>query len=281
MQKNRQTGYGLASVLLAILLLAAAALEFKFDLFERMGGNMMRWYNIARPREGRAWEEQTASAMAMQDLGQLVAQQYELRQELQSREDFIALPKLLEGGLILTLSREKFLELYTQIPAVYAARFGSTAKFMELSISSGWERVVFIGRNKGLDVYYLDEENLVLSRFYLDEDYFSGLQRWGMELQGRLEANPDFSGRIYSAADFTMAMNIAGQMEEEFLPAVELLKLSASLSKIGVSRRSQSGIVEMAFQFSDGRTFLYPVSYSFASDLMEYLPEKEELGVRN
>ncbi len=281
MQKERQTGYGIASVLLVILLLAAAALEFKLDLLERMGGNMMRWYNIARPREGRAWEEQTASAMAMQDLGQLVAQQYELRQELQSREDFIALPKMLEGGLILTLSREKFLEIYTQIPAVYAARFGSSAKFMELFISSGWERVVFIGRNKGLDVYYLDDQNLVLSRFYLDADYFSGLQRWGMELQGRLEANPDFSGRIYSAADFTMALNIAGQTEEEFLPAVELLKLSASLSKIGVSRRSQSGIVEMAFQFSDGRTFLYPVSYSFASDLMEFLPEKEELGVRN
>jgi|GEM_PF-1633146 len=281
MRKNNQSGYGLASVLLVVLLLAAVALEFKLDLFERMGGNMMRWYNISRPRQGRAWEEQTASAMAMQDLGQLVAQQYELRQELQSREDFIALPKILDGGLILTLSREKFLELYTQIPQVYASRFGSAAKFMELSISSGWERVVFIGRNKGLDVYYLDKDNLVLSRFYLDEEYFSGLQRWGTELSGRLEANPDFSGRVYSAADFTSALNIVGQTEEEFLPAVELLKMSAELSKIGVSRRSQSGIVEMAFQFSDGRIFLYPVSYSFASELLEYLPEKEELGVRN
>jgi len=273
MRKKGQTGYGLASVLLVILILAAAALEYKLDILERMGGSLMRWYNASRPREGRAWEVQTASASAVQDLGKLAAQQYELRQELQSRADFIRLPKMLDGGQILTLSREKFLDLYEQIPPVFARRFGSQDKFMDLSLASGWKRAAFIGRDKGLEVYYLDEENLVLARFYLEEDYFTGLQRWGMELQGQLEASADFSGRIYSAADFAAALNLAVQTGEEFLPAVELLKRSAPLNQVGISRRWQSGTVEMAFQFSDGKTFLYPVSDNFAAKIMEYLPE--------
>ena len=275
---NSQSGFGRATVLLVLLVISVVVLEFRFDLLERMGGNVLKWSNNARPQEGRAWDFQSVSISAMQDLGQIVSEQNEIRRELQSRSDFAALPMQLSEGKILALSREKFLDLYDEIPPVYARKLGASSLFMELTFVSDWKRVAFIGRNSGLDVYYLNTENIVLRRYYLDKEYFHSLQRWGAELPGSLDAHPDFSGRIYNTAEFVHSLSFLGKVYEDFYPAREILKEGSNVEKVAVSRRWKDGTVDLAFKFSDGRTIIYPVSDNFASTLMEYLPD---LNVRH
>ena len=270
---NSQSGFGLATALLVLLVISVIVLEFGFGIIERMGGNMLKWSNNTRPQEGRAWDFQSVSISAMQDIGQIVSEQNEIRRDLQSRTDFAALPMQLSEGKILALSREKFLDLYDEIPPVYAHKLGASSLFMELTFVSDWKRVAFIGRNSGLDVYYLNNENIVLMRCFLDENYFHSLQRWGAELPGSLEVHPDFSGRIYSAAEFVYALSFMGNVSEDFYPAREILKEGSNVENVAVSRRWKDGMVDLAFRFSDGRTIIYPVSDNFASSLMEYLPD--------
>lgn len=270
--RHSQAGYGIANVMLVVLLLAVLVLEFGFDIFERMGGNLLKWNNTSRTQEGRAWEQSTAASTAQEQLGKIVSTQDEIRRELNSVSEFTALPEQLKESKLLTVSRARFLDLYSKIPEVFARRMGSPMMMMELASGSGWRRTAFFGKNDGLDVYYIDEDNRTLSYYFLDKSFFSGLKRWGTRLRGKMEDNPDFSGRIYSGAGF---MNALAQMQEfstEFYPGQELLKQGADLEKVGVSRRWENGMVEMAFQFTDGRTVLYPVGDNFASKIMELTP---------
>lgn len=273
-----QAGYGYATFLLIVLVLALGALEFKLDIFERMGGNLLKWSNNSRPRTGRAWEDQSSSVSAMQELGQIVSQQNEIRRDLQTTADFAELPIDLYGGRILAVSREKFLDLYQKIPSVYSGVFGQSSQLLEYTVISGWKRVAFIGRSNGLDVYYLDEDNIVITRFYLDENYFSGLQRWGAELPGDIAVNPDFSGRIYSAAEFIHALSLADPAGESFLPSDELLKQPSDLVQAGISRRWRQGLVDVAFKLSDGRILVYSIDDSTASKILKFLPDT---GINN
>ena len=269
-----QSGYGYANVLLVLLILALGALELRLDIFERMGGNFLKWSNTSRPRTGRAWEYQSSSISAMQELGQIVSQQNEIRRDLQTTADFAELPQDLSDGRILAVSREKFLDLYEKFPSLYSGVFGQSSQLLEYTVISGWKRVAFIGRNNGLDVYYLNEDNMVLTRFFLDENYFSGLQRWGAELPGDISVDPDFNGRIFSAAEFVYALSLADPAGESFLPADELLKQSSELVQAGISRRWRQGLVDIAFKLADGRTLVYSIDDSTASKILRYLPDK-------
>lgn len=269
---NRQAGYGLLTVLLVILLAAIMALEFGTDIFERMGGNMMNWTNANRPRLGRAWEYQSVTMSAMQELEDIVSLQGETRRELHTLSDFTKLPQQLAGGKLLTISRERFMELYQKIPHIFSRNFGSPLKLMELRIVSSWDRTAFIGRNDGLDIYFINNENYVLQKMVFEEEFFKWMDRWGAELPGQLEINPDYQDRIYTAIEFIRALSQIEDSDKQFTLGEELLGNRGSLVRVGISRRWHEEMVEMAFQYAEGSTVIYSVDNQFALLLLEYLP---------
>lgn len=267
-----QRGYGVWTVLLALLIAALIALELGMDILERMGGNVMHWTNSKRPRIGRAWEYQAVSASAMQHLEEIIAQREETRRVLQSPADFAKLPESLKGGKQQIISREKFLQLYETLPEIFARRLGTPQTLLEYRIVSSWNRTAFIGRNRGLEIYYINNENYVLQRIILDDEYFKWLERWGTRLEGNLEDNPEYAGRIYSASEFISAISQMPEADAQFNTWKELLKTSSMLVKVGVSRRWLQGMVEMAFQYSDGAIITYSVENEMVMKLLEPLP---------
>jgi hypothetical protein len=273
-RENRQSGYGFATTLLTILVVILLLLELGGDVFERMAGNYLRWSNESRPKAGRAWEYQSLAHSTLKQLDSLVTEQEEIRRELQNPSDFAILPDLLSGGKSLTLSREKFVELYDKLPDLYSFKLGSPIKLMELTTSTGWNRVVFVGAITGVDLCYLNDDNYVLERVTLNPDYFQDLSRWGADMRGNLVSNPDFSGRIFSVGEFFRALNSMKNVERELGFFQELLNYNSALLKVGISRQIRDGLVEMGFQFADGVTILYPVEEDFAQKLLDFLPEE-------
>ena len=271
---HRQAGYGLLTALLVILLAAIIALEFGTDLFERMGGNLMKWTNANRQRLGRAWEDQSVSMSAMQEMEEIIARQEETRRELHTLSDFTKLPQQLAEGKLLTISRERFVELYERIPYIFSAKLGSPLDLMELKIVSSWNRTAFIGRNNGLDIYFINNENYVLQKLVIDEEFFKWMERWGVELPGNLELNPDYQDRIFTAAEFVRALSQMEDADKYFTLGKELLNNRGSLIKVGISRRWHQEMVEMAFQYAESGTIVYSVDNRFALLLLEYLPDK-------
>ncbi len=260
---------------MALLVAALILLEFGTDFLERMGGRMMRWNNHRRPQAGRTWEFQAASAAAMQKLEQLVADREEIRRELRTREDLVRLREQLAGGKILTLSREKFLDLYQNLPPIYARIFGSPAKLVEYTVMRGWNRVAMGGVEDYVDVYYVNSDNLTLARVRLDREFFAGLERWGSEIQGPLDLHPDFDGRTFEAWRFAAALAALESGWESLPGGGELLKNADALVRVGVSQRWSDRMVDMGFQFTGGRTLIYPVEDTFAMEILNELWEQQ------
>ena len=231
----------------------------------------MRWNNHSRPEIGRTWEFQATSSAAMQQLEQVVSERGEIRRELQSMGDFIRLRDNLKEGEILTISRQKFLDLYNKLPRIYSRMMGTPAELMKLAIASGWNRSAFTAENGGIELYHLNAGNYVLIQVRLDDGFFDALSRWGAPISGGLDNQPDFKGRTFSAEDF---INAVTELEEGWnsLPGgLELLDKESPLVKVGISSRWMDKVVEMGFEFADGSAALYPVEDTFALALMAYI----------
>jgi hypothetical protein len=246
-----------------------------------MAGNYMRWSNEDRLKAGRAWEYQSLTHSTLKQLDQLVTEQEEIRRELENPYDFATLPIQLTGGKSLTLSRERFLELYNKLPELYSFRLGSPVKLMELTTNTGWNRVVFVGAIAGIDLCYLNEDNYILERVTLPEEFFQDLAHWGAEMTGNLVSNPDFSRRIFSASEFFRALNSMNNPEREMSFFRELLNYKSTLLKVGISRQIRDGLVEIGFQFADGATLIYPVQDDFAQKLLDFLPDEYGIDKNN
>jgi len=268
-----QAGYGLMTALLVLLVIALLALELGTDFIEQMGGKFMQWTNHLRPMTGTTWEYQSQSAAAMQQLSDVVSTQDEIRRELQSREDFALLPQQLEDGKIITLSKDKFLELYYKLPKVYAERLCSPLQLMEYSVMKSWTRIALAGFEKRVDLYFLTGGNFVLRKISLEQTFFDELQRWGRPLQGELNDQTDFEDRVFSAAEFIDALESLDDETDDFISEIGLLKSGSTLIEVGISRRWVGGTVEIGFQYADGSIRIYPVQDALAFQLLDYMSD--------
>jgi hypothetical protein len=268
-----QSGYGLMTALLVLLVIAVLALELGTDFLEKMGGKFMQWTNRHRPMTGTTWEYQSQSAAAMQQLSEVVSTQDEIRRELQSMEDFALLPQQLEGSKILTVSKAKFLELYYKLPKVYAERLCSPLQLMEYSVIDGWNRIAFAGFENRVDLYFLTGGNYVLKKISLEQSFFDELERWGRQVQGELNSYPDFEDRVYSASEFIDALESLEDDYDDFISEIGLLKSGSTLVNVGISRRWVGGTVEIGFQYADDSIRIYPVPDELAFQLLDYMSE--------
>jgi len=262
-------------VFLILLVTALILLELGTDFAEKMGGKIMQWNNFSRPMIGTTWDYQSQSAAAMQQISEVVSLQNEVRRELQTKDDFAKLPEQLEGGKVIRVSREKFLDLYVQLPEIYAQKLGSPVRLMEFSVLHGWNRTFFAGYEGRVDIFFLNDQNYVLEKVSLNRGFFDELERWGQVIDGSLEEIPDFTGRIYSAAEFVNALSALEEDPDDFIGGIEILKSGRTLVKIGISRRWQGGTVEMGFQFADNHIELYPAPDDFAFQILDKLAEKQ------
>ena len=273
---NHQSGYGIFTALVILLAASLLLLELSADFLEKMGGRMMQWNNHRRPMIGTTWDYQSQSAAAMQQISEVVSLQNEVRRELQTKEDFARLPEQLAGGKVIRVSREKFLDLYSQLPKVYSQKLISPVKLMEYSVLFDWNRTFFAGYEGRVDIFFLNNQNYVLEKVTLGSGFFTELERWGLVIEGSLESISEFSGRIYTAEEFVNALTELDEDQEDFIGGIELLKSGQILEKVGISRRWQGGTVEMGFQFTDNRIELYPAPDDFAFQILDKLSEKHQ-----
>ena len=276
LNRNAQSGYGVFTVILILLVTALILLELGTDFLEKMGGKIMQWNNYSRPMTGTTWDYQSQSAAAMQQISEVVSLQNEVRRELQTKEDFAKLPEQLAGGKVIRVSREKFLDLYAQLPKIYAQKLGSPVKLMQFSVLNDWNRTFFAGYEGRVDIFFLNNQNYVLEKVTLNSGFFDELERWGQVIEGNLEDIPDFAGRIYTAEEFVNALAAMDEDPDDFIGGIEILKSGQTLMKVGISRRWQGGTVEMGFQFADNHIELYPAPDDFAFQILDKLAEKLE-----
>mgnify|MGYP001103925184 CR=1 FL=1 len=246
--------FALRPLLIFTLICAIFILELRFDWVERFLGSYLVTTNSARPESGSIWEKSHQARTAQQALEQILTDRQSLQREARNATSFtqIATKVTSENGVM--LSADQFRQLYMRLAPSIAEDIISPLDLLALVSKGRWHRTYFEKAGNGLAVYLLDANNRVLRQLDLRSRLLSQLERGEVAMAGSLEELPNFKNRIYTAGQFFQSLeSFHEEARRSMLPHPELL-LSApgQIVRVGISDETQSGFIELGFEFFDG-----------------------------
>jgi hypothetical protein len=246
--------FALRPLLILFLISAIFILELRFDWIERFVGSYLVTTNSARPESGSIWEKSHQTRTAQQTLAQILTDRQTIQREARSAATFtqIAAKVTAENGVM--LSADHFRILYMRLAPSIAREIISPLDLLALVSKGNWHRTYFEKSGNGLTVYLLDAGNRVLQQLELSPSLLYQLKRGEGPLAQSLEELPNFKNRIYSADQFFYSLeSFHEEARRSIVPHPELLLASSGqIERVGISDETQSGFIELGFEFFDG-----------------------------
>ena len=246
--------FALRPLLIFTLICAVFILELRFDWVERFLGSYLVTTNSARPESGSIWEKSHQARTAQQALEQILTDRQSLQREARNATSFtqIATKVTSENGVM--LSADQFRQLYMRLAPSIAEDIISPLDLLVLVSKGRWHRTYFEKAGNGVVVYLLDANNRVLRQLDLGSRLLSQLERGEVAMAGSLDELPYFKNRIYTAVQFFQSLeSFHEEARRSMLPHPELLLAApGQIVRVGISDETQSGFIELGFEFFDG-----------------------------
>ena len=200
-------GLSFRGTVLLLAVLAVLISEVRFSWVELLVGRYLAVTNTHRPESGNVWEQGRLKQVATQTLEQIVTRQLSAQREAREATSLDQLIEGLSPSRGTMISADHFKKLYTQIPEAVARTLFSPILMLRISAEKRWERV-YLERDKGqVGIYLLDRGNTVLSYTTLNDQQLQSTGTAPPVVAGRLDDQPEFTGRIYPADRFFMALD--------------------------------------------------------------------------
>ncbi len=246
--------FALRPLLMLILVSALFILELRFDWMERLLGSYLVTTNSGRPESGSIWEKSHRTRTAQQALEQILTDRQTLQREARSAASFTQIAANVASGKGVMLSADHFRKLYLNLTPSIAHNIISPLDLLALASTGRWRRTYFEKSGTGLIVYLLDTNNRVLRQFELGSVLLSQLQRGELTLAESLDQLPNFKNRLYSAEQFFRSLESFHQeARQSMIPNPEaLLQTPGQIVRVGISDETQSGFIELGFEFLNG-----------------------------
>jgi len=246
-RKNRSGRTGFYITIAVLLALAAA--EFLFDIFEIGLGRLLYLTNPIRPQVGRLWEEDLKEQQGLEQLDATMdMEQTATREPLQNLDELRALLSIRRS---MRMTRNEFVEFYKLLPVKQAKQLLDPLDLIELDRSSEWRSTQISLAGDQLVLYFLDgyDKPLKQTHFVIEES--QGVNENGKSL---LDHNARFAQRILSAAVFFRAFDqLPRSLRLQIVnDPYHLVRWGADLKRVGISRWIEEEGVEMAFEVADG-----------------------------
>ncbi len=245
--------FALRPLLILILISTIFILELRFDWMERILGSYLVTTNSERPESGSIWEKSRQTRTAQQTLEQILTDRQALQRAARSAATFtqIAAKVTSENGVM--LSADHFRNLYMRLVPTIAQDIISPLDLLALVSKGRWRRTYFEKSGSGLTVYLLDTNNRVLRQLELDSVLLFQLQRGEVALAESLDELPNFKNRIYRADQFFNSLeSFHEEARRSMVPHPELLLATpGQIVRVGISDETQSGFIELGFEFFD------------------------------
>ncbi len=246
--------FALRPLLIFILISAIFILELRFDWMEKFLGSYLVTTNLERPESGSIWEKSHQTRTAQQTLEKILTDRQALQREARSAATFtqIAAKVSSENGVM--LSADHFRQLYMSLAPTIARDIISPLDLLELVSTGRWHRTYFEKSGSGLTVYLLDADNRVLRQLELKSSLLSQLESGEVTLTGDLGELPNFKNRIYTADQFFQSLkSFHEEARRSMVPHPDLLLAApGQIVRVGISDETQSGFIELGFEFIDG-----------------------------
>jgi hypothetical protein len=246
--------FALRPLLIFILICTVFILELRFDWIERFLGSYLVTTNSERPESGSIWEKSHQTRTAQQALEQILIDRQTIQREARNADSFTQIAAKVTSDNGVMLSADHFRRLYLRLAPSIAAEIISPLDLLALVGKGRWHRTYFERAGTGLVVYLLDANNRVLRQLDLRSRLLSQLERGEVALAESLDELPNFKNRIYTADQFFQSLeSFHEEARRSILPHPELLLAApGQIVRVGISDETESGFIELGFEFFDG-----------------------------
>lgn len=246
--------FGLRPILTLMLVSSIFILELRFDWMERILGAYLVTTNSRRPESGSIWEKSHQTRTAQKALEQILTDKQTLQREARSAATFTQIAANVTPGDGVMLSADHFRKLYLRLAPAIADEIISPFELLGIVSDGLWRRTYFEKSGAGLMIYLLDANNRVLRQLELGAMLLSRLKRGEVALVESLDQLPIFENRIYPADRFFNSLeSFPEDIRRSMVPQPEtLLEVPGQIVRIGISDETQSGFIELGFEFLNG-----------------------------
>ncbi|MGD9227604.1 MAG: hypothetical protein PVF26_13960 [Desulfobacterales bacterium] len=246
--------FGLRPILTLMLVSSIFILELRFDWMERILGAYLVTTNSRRPESGSIWEKSHQTRTAQKALEQILTDKQTLQREARSAATFTQIAANVTPGEGVMLSADHFRKLYLRLAPAIADEIISPFELLGIVSDGLWRRTYFEKSGAGLMIYLLDANNRVLRQLELGAMLLSRLKRGEVALVESLDQLPIFENRIYPADRFFNSLeSFPEDIRRSMVPQPEtLLEVPGQIVRIGISDETQSGFIELGFEFLNG-----------------------------
>ncbi len=246
--------FGLRPILTLMLVSSIFILELRFDWMERIIGAYLVTTNFKRPESGPIWEKSRQTRTARKALEQILTDKQTLQREARSAATFTQIAANVTPGEGVMLSADHFRKLYLRLAPTIAHQIISPFELLGIANDGLWRRTYFEKSGAGLMIYLLDANNRVLRQLELGAMLLSQLKRAEVALAESLDQLPIFENRIYSADRFFNSLeSFPEEVRRSMVPQPEaLLEVPGQIVRVGISDETQSGFIELGFEFLNG-----------------------------
>ena len=246
--------FGLRSILTLMLVSSIFILELRFDWIERILGTYLVTTNSQRPESGSIWEKSRQTRTARKTLEQIITDKQTLQREARSAATFTQIAANVTPGEGVMLSADHFRKLYLRLAPSIAHEMISPFELLAIAGGGRWRRTYFEKSGAGLMIYLLDADNRVLQQLELGHLLLSQLKRGEVALAESLDELPVFENRIYPADRFFKSLeSFPEEVRRSMVPQPEtLLEVPGQILRVGISDETQSGFIELGFEFLNG-----------------------------
>ena len=246
--------FGLRSILTLMLIISIFILELRFDWMERILGTYLVPTKSERPESGSIWEKSRQTRTARKKLEQIITDRQTLQREARSAATFTQIAANVTPGEGVMLSADHFRKLYLRLAPSIAHEVISPFDLLGIVSDGLWRRTYFEKSGAGLMIYLLDADNRVLQQLELGSMLLSQLKRGEVALAESLDELPIFENRIYPADRFFNSLeSFPEDVRRSMVPQPEtLLEVPGQIVRVGISDETQSGFIELGFEFLNG-----------------------------
>jgi hypothetical protein len=246
--------FALRPILTLMLVSSIFVLELRFDWMERILGTYLITTNSERPESGSIWEKSRQTRTARKRLEQILTDRQTLQREARSAATFTQIAANVSPGKGVMLSADHFRKLYLRLAPSIAHEIISPFELLGIVSDGRWRRTYFEKSGAGLMIYLLDADNRVLQQLELGLVLLSQLKRGEVALAESLDHLAIFENRIYPADRFFNSLeSFPEDVRRSMVPQPEtLLEVPGQIVRVGISDETQSGFIELGFEFLNG-----------------------------
>ncbi len=261
-------GVSFRGTVLFLAVLALLISELRFSWMEALVGRYLSITNIHRPESGSVWEQGRLKQVATQTLEQMVTRKLSAQREAREATSLSQLLDGLSASQGTMISAMQFKTLYSKIPEAVARALFSPILMLRISAEKSWERVYMERENGQVGIYLLDRGNNVLSYTTLTDQQLQSTGPEAPVLEGTLDGQPEFAGRIYAADRFFMALDtLAPEIQRGVLSQPgTLLAAEGTPVRVGVSDEVNADMIRIGIEMDtpQGRQILLAVAQEWA-----------------